>query len=159
MAAGGVHYLQQDAALASQTDAAGPQLAFEMAGEFVIDAFAGGDAMCWCGGHVYNEIIPKGVKGREGLKDLTRSAQRTAEDTAKERVILRFADDDVCRLVSGGFGLPLGCRCTLRRRKCPVGRPGLLGRSVLLRRCLGRGAECLRWPASGYGHRPGLGLG
>jgi hypothetical protein len=22
-----------------------------MAGEFVIDALAGGDAMCWCGGH------------------------------------------------------------------------------------------------------------
>jgi hypothetical protein len=37
-----------------------------MAGEFVIDAFAGGDAMCWSGGHVCEEIIPKGVKGASG---------------------------------------------------------------------------------------------
>jgi len=66
VAAGGVHHLQEDAALASETDAAGAKLAFEMAGEFVIDAFAGGDAMCWCGGHVYGEIIPKGVKGASG---------------------------------------------------------------------------------------------
>jgi hypothetical protein len=62
-----------------------------MAGKFVIDAFAGGDAMCWCGGHVYEEIIPKGVKGREGLEDLSQSAQRKAEDTEKETGILRFA--------------------------------------------------------------------
>ena len=67
VAAGGVHYLEQDAALASEANAAGAELTFEMAGEFVIDAFAGGDAMCWCGGHVYEEIIPKGVKGREGV--------------------------------------------------------------------------------------------
>src|ERR1700683_807845 len=93
MAAGGVHYLQQDAALASQTDAAGTQLAFQMSGEVVIDAFAGRDAMCWCGGHVYEEIIPKGVKRRERLKyltqrlhrDCTETAQRTAEDTEQER--------------------------------------------------------------------------
>ena len=67
--AGRVHYLQQDAALAGQANAAGAKLAFEMAGEFVIDAFAGGDAMCWCGGHVYEEIIPKGVKGRGRVED------------------------------------------------------------------------------------------
>ena|ERR1700734_1149498 len=91
MATGGVHDLQEDAALASQTDAAGTQLAFEMPGEFVIDAFAGRDAMCWCGGHVYKQIIPKGVKGREGLEELRRSAQRKAEDTEKEREILPFA--------------------------------------------------------------------
>src|SRR5580658_9955979 len=67
VAAGGVHDLEEDAALASQANAAGSQLAFEMAGELVIDAFAGGDAMCRCGGHGCEEIIPKGVKrGREG---------------------------------------------------------------------------------------------
>ncbi len=69
VAAGGVHHLEQDAALASEADSAGAELAFEMAGEFVIDAFAGGDAMCWCGGHVYQEIIPKGVRGRERVED------------------------------------------------------------------------------------------
>jgi hypothetical protein len=69
VAAGGVHYLQEDAALAGEADAAGAEFAFEMAGEFVIDAFAGGDSMCWCGGHVYQDIIPKGVKGRERLED------------------------------------------------------------------------------------------
>ncbi len=65
VAAGGVHYLEEDSALASEANAAGAKLAFEMAGEFVIDAFAGGDAMCWCGGHVYEEIIPNGVNERE----------------------------------------------------------------------------------------------
>ncbi len=49
VAAGCVHYLQEDAALASEANAAGAEFAFEMAGEFVIDSFAGGDAMCWCG--------------------------------------------------------------------------------------------------------------
>src|ERR1700689_3205932 len=83
MAAGGVHYLQQDAALASQTDAAGTQLAFQMSGEFVIDAFAGRDAMCWCGGHVYEEIIPKGVKRRERLKYLTQRLHRDCTETAQ----------------------------------------------------------------------------
>jgi hypothetical protein len=47
--AGCVHDLEQDAALASEANAAGAELAFEMTREFVIDAFAGGDAMCWCG--------------------------------------------------------------------------------------------------------------
>jgi hypothetical protein len=49
VATGGVHYLQEDAALASEADAAGAEFTFEMAREFVIDAFASGDAMCGCG--------------------------------------------------------------------------------------------------------------
>ncbi len=51
MAAGGFHYLQEDAALAGEADAAGTEFALQAAGGFVIDAFTGGDAMCGGGGH------------------------------------------------------------------------------------------------------------
>ena len=41
MAAGCVHDLEKDAALAGEANAAGAKLALEMAGEFVINTFAG----------------------------------------------------------------------------------------------------------------------
>src|SRR6202453_3077252 len=100
--------------------------------------------MCRCGGHVYWEIIPKGVKGRERVRDLTRRAQRVAEvnRSRRERSFGRLEtmapaslckitqgrqDDDACRIVIGGFGLLSGCRCPLRRRRCLQGREGGLG--------------------------------
>jgi len=82
MAAGGVHHLQEDAPLAREANAAGAQLAFEMAGEFVIDAFAGGDAMCGGGGHGCGEIIAKAATAKRITAEKQR-AQRKA--TAKIR--------------------------------------------------------------------------
>jgi hypothetical protein len=52
---GGVHDLEDDAALASEADAALAEGVLEMAGGFGgVDAFAGGDTMRWSGGHGAN---------------------------------------------------------------------------------------------------------
>jgi hypothetical protein len=49
-----VHYFEQDFSLAREAYAALFQSGLEAAGALVrVDAFAGGDSMCGCGGHVY----------------------------------------------------------------------------------------------------------
>ena len=51
VAAGRFHHLQKHAALAREAYATSAEFALEASGRFVIDAFAGGDAMCGSGGH------------------------------------------------------------------------------------------------------------
>ena len=45
MAAGGFHDLQEDPALFGETDSFGAEGLLQVAGSFVVDAFAGGDSM------------------------------------------------------------------------------------------------------------------
>jgi hypothetical protein len=59
MAARSLHYLQQNASLPRQTNAARAKFALETAGCFVIYAFAGGDTMCGGGGHWINSHYTK----------------------------------------------------------------------------------------------------
>jgi hypothetical protein len=68
-----------------------------MAGEFVIDAFAGGDAMCRCGGHVYEEIIPKAVKRvREASRFSTERTEKGGGHEERDSLdpLSRVQDDD-----------------------------------------------------------------
>src|SRR5271154_6845827 len=99
-----------------------------MAGEFVIDAFAGGDAMCWCGGHVYEEIIPKGVNGANDVERFTAGVRGRREKRERSppaagglHPLSRGQDDDARRIVSGGFGRLSGClyitKAKIPRRK------------------------------------------
>ena len=60
MLLGGVHDLEDDAALARETNAALTQRLLEMAGgDRDIDAFAAGDAMGWSGGHAARSLRGK----------------------------------------------------------------------------------------------------
>ena len=59
MAARCFHDLEQDAALFGEADAARSEGLLQVARGFVIDTFASGDAMFWCGSHNSNDSIPK----------------------------------------------------------------------------------------------------
>ena len=59
MAARCFHDLEQDAALFGEADAARSEGLLQVARGFVIDTFASGDAMFWCGSHNSDDSISK----------------------------------------------------------------------------------------------------
>ena len=59
MAARCFHDLEQDAALFGEANATRSEGLLQVAGSFVVDAFARGDAMFWGGSHNSNDSIPK----------------------------------------------------------------------------------------------------
>ena len=59
VATGGFHYLQKDAALAREANAPGGEFTLKPARSLVVDAFAGGHAMCRSGRHWMNRHYTK----------------------------------------------------------------------------------------------------
>src|SRR5690348_12941217 len=95
MPRGGVHHLQDDAALAREADALPRELALQIARRVLdVDAFAGGDAMACTGCHVNG-------RGRGGrCRSTSRSRRRRAETRSEEHTSeLQSPVHLVCRLL------------------------------------------------------------
>ena len=84
VAAGGFHHLEEDAALASEANAAGAQGLLQMAGGFAVDAFAGGDAVRGVFGHA-KDIIAK--RERERLKHREKRSVPAQPELATPRTV------------------------------------------------------------------------